>query len=167
MKKSDLKVLIESIIKEISSEEDMVSLLNDTQLLTEKLDSVISQNKTILDSINKIKKERDDSFKRLEKAMIVAEKTEIKSKNWLAQVKEELKYKVAKNEYKGLWESALNKLNEATRNILVALQEEQLELKRLEKEKVLSITSINENKTTDSITSILDYSAVVSDLPEI
>lgn len=130
-----------------------------------------------LAEIERIDKETASMSKRFQKSMAIFGKACIKSDKWIMSLKRALPKRVAPS-YKLLWQTALGKLNEKTRNVLLDLERAHIEMKAKTPKETFDISRIEENifknlfkwvvnKLKMLISKIKGYSSFVDTLPKI
>jgi len=183
MKVSTLKSIIREIIEEESKKDvplnssDLSKLIDEYGINNEKLKKLEESIKSTLTQISEEEKSQKEKFKLIEKSLNHLQLTEQKATNWVASIKEKLKYKDAAKgiSYKELWETALTKLNKATQNIMTELYNTNLEANKVATKKELEIGKIDEGilnkikslflKFKSFIKSFQSYKSVVDSLP--
>ncbi len=166
-------VSLVQMLNEIQSEEELEKEISNWKALQETINAKQSEIQSILDELKKMNDENSSRFKEVEKFMI---RFNIKSKkvnNWIAEIKTELKYKVVRPDYKELWESAMTKVNEATKSVLQNLLNIQKDIKSKEVKNQLTIEGLGSivknlfNNIKNWILSINKFDKVTDNLPKV
>ena len=129
--------------KQIQDDKQLMSEIKLFQTNQEKIEAIEKEIKPQLDQLKALDKENKTRFKEIQKFM---QRFKIRNKQVgkiIATLEEKLKYKVPRPDYKAAWTEALTKVNAATRAVLDAVIEAQMELKRKATQDVLTIKSEN------------------------
>lgn len=137
-----------------SSQEDLQLELDEIQNKINELDQLKSSIEIILSQIKSGDKEVEKRLKIIEDYMSRYNLKEIisKSKTWIISLKEKIKYKVVRADYKELFEKVMTKINDSTKRVINDILNAQLEAKKIEKVKYVDITkNPNQNISESNI----------------
>ena len=169
-------------LSEISDSEELKSKISEYLLLSKEANELTESIKATLDLASAKQKSAEKMIKEVERYMNEYSISLLEADEWVAEIKDQLKYQRPTLGYKELWETALIKLNAATRNILQEMADAQLAEKSAEIIKKLQISPIKEDNTfttvlgylqgylkrvLDLVKSFRSYKEVVKNLPKI
>lgn len=175
MKIQFLKESIQSLINEISTEDELGKEINQYFKITDELEAKKKEFKEILDYLSVTDKSLKTRFTKIQKYMEEHEIQEKKGDKWIAKLQTVLKNKRVQASFKELWLTALEQFNEAHRKVMIALEEADVEAKRaetkieleLKREGVMDFLKSFWNKIK-KLTSIFDsFKKTVDSLPDL
>ena len=166
---------LNNLLLEIETEQELEQEIESYVTLDDKIKIKQAQIQSVLDEIESMSSENTKRFREIDKHMKRFNIENKTVKSWVAKMSEKLKYKVVRPDFKKLWLEALTKVNQATKNVMLSLENTQLELKRKETIKVLSIKqegvfdSLKSlwNKFKTLISSFKSFSKIANKLPKI
>jgi len=133
--KQIIKEEVRHVIKE--QKDDIIAQINEYESVSGEVETVKAEIEVTVGKLlkhqNEMEKKQKKLLKDIEKGMKRHDVFEAKADKLIAKMKEELKYKVPRPDYKKLWEEALKKVNSATQNVLNDLQKKQMSFKKAEK----------------------------------
>ena len=139
MNKNFLKKLIIELKEEIETDDQLTETIELFGILQEKINEEQAKIQNIVDEISKMEKENKNRFKDVKKYMERFNIDKKKASNWVAKLEEKLKFTRPRPDYKDLWLETMEKVNEATQRVMKKMEENQIELKKTQKELVLNI----------------------------
>jgi thioester reductase-like protein len=173
-------------LSEITSSDELRNKVTEYLRLSKEANDLTATIKETLSLIDKKEKSASKILKEVDRYMTDFNVTLLEADDWVAEIKDQLKYKNAVLAYKELWEEALTKLNAQTKKVLDEMAAAQLENKAKETIKKLYITPIDKDLNEESVVSTLaatlkglvkriltvakgfkEYKSVVKSLPKI
>lgn len=158
-------------------EDELNDRLAEYDDLAARRDAIRAKIAKELAEIERIDKSMSSMTKRFKKTLQLFNKVSIKSDRWVFKLKSVLPTRVTPS-YKQLWESALEKFNERTRNSMREIEQAHIEMKANTPRIQFSVDRIDENILIDIFKwfkglfrrfsgAVRGYAKAVDDLPKI